>query len=66
VLHQGGHIIPIPGTTRIDHLTDNLGADAVRLSDATLTKLSALVNQHSVSGSRYNAQSNIDADTEVF
>lgn len=66
VLHQGGHVIPIPGTTRIDHLADNLGADKVHLSETTLAKLNALVNQHSVSGSRYNAQGNIDADTEVF
>lgn len=66
LLRQGEYIIPIPGTTRTDHLADNLGADAVHLSDETLAALNALINQHSVAGSRYNPQGNIDADTEVF
>lgn len=66
LLHQGEHIIPIPGTTRTDHLADNLGALDVRLDTRTLQALGELINQHTVSGSRYNAQSNSDADTEVF
>ena len=30
VLAQGPHIIPIPGTTRLDHLEENAGASASR------------------------------------
>jgi aryl-alcohol dehydrogenase-like predicted oxidoreductase len=66
LLHQGEHIIPIPGTTRTDHLADNLGAVDVSLSGAVLAKLDALINQNTVAGSRYNVQSNLDADTENF
>lgn len=66
LLRQGEHIIPIPGTTRTDHLADNLGADAVHLSAETLAGLNTLINPHSVAGSRYNPQGNLDADTEVF
>jgi len=66
LLHQGEHIIPIPGTTSVAHLLDNLGAVNVRLDAQTLAKLDALINQTTVAGSRYNAQGNLDADTEQF
>ncbi|MBP9904792.1 MAG: aldo/keto reductase [Rhodoferax sp.] len=66
LLHQGHDIIPIPGTTRVDHLVDNLGAVNVALDAVMLKKLDLLINQHTVSGSRYNLQSNLDADTENF
>jgi len=66
LLHQSEHIIPIPGTTRVDHLHDNLGAADVHLSTQTLTKLEALINQSTVVGSRYNPQGNLDAETEQF
>ncbi len=66
LLHQGPDIIPIPGTTRPEHLADNLGATNVRLDAATLAQLDALINQRTVVGSRYNAQGNQDADTENF
>jgi len=66
LLHQGEHIIPIPGTTRVDHLADNLGAVDVSLSPALLARLDALINQRTVVGSRYNPQANLDADTEKF
>ena len=66
LLHQGRDIIPIPGTTRPEHLADNLGATNVRLDAATLAQLDRLINQRTVVGSRYNAQGNQDADTETF
>ena len=66
LLHQGEHILPIPGTAREDHLKDNLGASDVKLDAATLAKLDALINQQTVSGNRYNDQSNREVDTEVF
>jgi aryl-alcohol dehydrogenase-like predicted oxidoreductase len=66
LLHQGEHILPIPGTAREDHLKDNLGASDVKLDAATLAKLDALINQQTVSGNRYNEQSNREVDTEAF
>ena len=30
VLAQGEHIVPIPGTTRLDHLEENVGAQTGR------------------------------------
>ncbi|RJP63455.1 MAG: aldo/keto reductase [Comamonadaceae bacterium] len=66
LLHQGQDILPIPGTAREDHLRDNLGASDVKLDAATLAKLDALINQQTVSGNRYNEQSNREVDTEAF
>ena len=38
----------------------------VRLSAQQMQELDALVNQHTVKGVRYNAQSTIEVDTEEF
>jgi len=66
LLQQADHIIPIPGTTSVDHLHDNLGALDVHLSAQLLAKLNTLINQHTVAGKRYNAQGMLDAETEQF
>ena len=66
LLHQGEDIIPIPGTTSVDHLLDDLAAVDVQLDASLLARLDALINQRTVAGDRYNAQSNSEVDTEVF
>ena len=66
LLHRGDDILPIPGTTRVDHLQDDLGAASVRLSADVMARLDALINQHTVQGDRYSAQGNSEVDTEVF
>jgi len=66
LLHQGKHIIPIPGTTNVEHLHDDLGAVNVRLDAATMERLGALINERTVVGNRYNAQSAREVDTETF
>lgn len=66
LLHKAPHIVPIPGTTRVEHLHDNLGAVNVRLDAGLLARLEALVNQRTVTGQRYSAQSASEVDTEEF
>lgn len=66
LLHRGPDILPIPGTTSVEHLHENLAAADVRLDDGLLTRLDALVNRHTVQGERYNAQGSSEVDTEVF
>jgi aryl-alcohol dehydrogenase-like predicted oxidoreductase len=66
VLAQGDHIIPIPGTTRLDHLAENAAAADVRLSPESLARLDALINTRTVSGPRYNAATLPEIDTEDF
>ena len=66
LLHQAPHIVTIPGTSRIDHLKDNMGALNIQLSPAVLARLNQTINQHNVVGNRYNAQASSEVDTEVF
>lgn len=66
LLHKAPHILPIPGTARVDHLLDDLGADAVRLSPDVMARLEALINEKTVAGDRYTDQANREVDTEVF
>ena len=66
LLHKAPHIIPIPGTTSVPHLLDDLAAVDVQLEPGLLARLEALINQQTVAGNRYNAQANSEVDTEVF
>jgi aryl-alcohol dehydrogenase-like predicted oxidoreductase len=64
VLAQGPHIVPIPGTTRIDHLEENVGATNITLSHDMQRRLDALINPTTVSGPRYAAAVQAEIDTE--
>jgi aryl-alcohol dehydrogenase-like predicted oxidoreductase len=66
LLHRGDHIIPIPGTTSLAHLAEDLASVDVKLSPAVMAKLDALINEKTVTGGRYNAQSQSEVDTEEF
>jgi aryl-alcohol dehydrogenase-like predicted oxidoreductase len=66
LLHKAPHIIPIPGTTSVPHLQEDLGADQVQLSLDTIAAVEALINQNTVTGARYNAQASSEVDTETF
>jgi aryl-alcohol dehydrogenase-like predicted oxidoreductase len=66
LLAQGEHVIVLCGTTRIDHLRENLGADSVQLDVDVLSRAAALINQQTVTGARYNAGNQSEIDTEEF
>jgi aryl-alcohol dehydrogenase-like predicted oxidoreductase len=66
LLHKGDDIIPIPGTSRVEHLKEDLGAVDVKLGADVMARLERLINEKTVVGSRYNAQGNSEVDTEVF
>jgi aryl-alcohol dehydrogenase-like predicted oxidoreductase len=66
LLHQGPDLIPIPGTTNVDHLREDLGAAQVKLPADLVARLDALINEKTVAGNRYSEQSNREVDTEVF
>lgn len=38
-LHRGAHVLPIPGTGRLDHLQENLAAGTLRLTDHDMAAL---------------------------
>ncbi|CAM5744714.1 putative oxidoreductase YdbC [Streptomyces afghaniensis 772] len=41
-LHQGAHVLAIPGTGNPDHLVENVAAGAIRLTDGELDRLNSL------------------------
>jgi len=41
-LHQGPHVLAIPGTGNLDHLAENVAAGSLRLTDGELERLNAL------------------------
>jgi aryl-alcohol dehydrogenase-like predicted oxidoreductase len=55
LLAQAPWIVPIPGTRNREHLRENLGAAAVRLSPAELRELDAALSSIAVRGGRMNA-----------
>ncbi|KAJ3705609.1 hypothetical protein LUZ61_009314 [Rhynchospora tenuis] len=52
VLHQGEDVVPIPGTTKIKNLDDNIGALKLNLSKQDLEEITELVKENEVSGYR--------------
>lgn len=66
LLAKDDHVIPIPGTTNIEHMRENAGADSVVLSDEVANCLDQLINQQTVHGSRYDSAAQSKIDTEEF
>lgn len=59
-------MVPIPGTTSLAHLEDDLGAASLTLSAATIARLNGLIDQRNAGGARYGAQARTEVDTEEF
>ncbi len=66
LLAQGDHVIPIPGTTSVEHLGENLGAVAVTLGPDLLARLDQLFQPAAIRGARYNAANAAEVDTETW
>ncbi len=66
VLARGEQVVAVPGTTSLAHLEEDLGAGKVELDAATVARLDALINRHTVTGARYNAATQAEIDTEEF
>ncbi|MEX3635712.1 aldo/keto reductase [Paraburkholderia sp. BR14320] len=56
LLAQKPWIVPIPGTTKLPRLAENLGAASVVLTPADLADIEAALEQIKVAGERYPAQ----------
>ncbi len=64
LLHKAPHIIPIPGTTSVEHLLEDVAAMDVTLSPEVMARLEETVNTRTIQGQRYNAQASGEVDTE--
>ena len=52
LLAQKPFVVPIPGTTRLDHLRDNIAASEIRFSPEELAQLTAQVGAVQIKGAR--------------
>ncbi len=66
LLDKDPGFVPIPGTTRVDHLQDCLGAVTLQISPETLSRLDAQFPPAAIQGNRYTPQGASEVDTERF
>ena len=66
LLHRAEHIIPIPGTTSVAHLEEDMAAATISLDAALMQQLDALINERTVTAARYNPPTQMEIDTEEF
>ena len=55
LMHKGDFIVPIPGTTKLSHLEENLRAADIALTTEEMQELETAVSAIPVKGSRYDA-----------
>ena len=60
VLARGDDVVPIPGTTRIEHLEENVGALKVELTDDDLHELESVFPVGAAAGDRYADMSQVN------
>jgi aryl-alcohol dehydrogenase-like predicted oxidoreductase len=53
LMAQKPWIVPIPGTTKLSRLEENIGADAIRLTPDDLLEIDSAASQITVQGARY-------------
>jgi hypothetical protein len=66
LLTRGDHVVPIPGTTSLQHLRENFAACAIALPEAVAAEIDALFAEGAVAGARYTEAMQAAVDTEQF
>jgi len=66
LLAQGEDIIPIPGTTNIAHLDENMAVAGMAFAPSLLAQAARLIGEHNVDGNRYPEIVYTEIDTEQF
>lgn len=56
LLAQKPWIVPIPGTTKLHRLEENLGAASITLSEEELSNIQSALNEITIAGERYPAR----------
>jgi aryl-alcohol dehydrogenase-like predicted oxidoreductase len=65
VHHQGNDVVPIPGTTKIENLEQNIGALSVKLTPEEMAELESIASGDSVKGARYATTIGTYLDSET-
>ena len=62
----GDHVHAIPGTTKSEHLAENMSALDVELDRDQLAQLDAVINNETIHGNRYNSHQQKTVESEEF
>lgn len=65
-LAKGSHVIPIPGTTRLDHLEENHLAANIALTPSQVARLDTHFAPERAAGPRYSGPGQASVTTEMF
>ena len=66
LLQKAPHILPIPGTTSIEHLEANVAAASITLEPQLVERVEELVNEKTIAGPRYSNATLAEIDSEEF
>jgi aryl-alcohol dehydrogenase-like predicted oxidoreductase len=66
LLHKRRDIVPIPGTSKVEHVLEDMKAAEVRLAPEFMSALEEHIYHGTVHGNRYSAQARGEVDTEDF
>jgi aryl-alcohol dehydrogenase-like predicted oxidoreductase len=66
LLHKAPHVVPLPGTSNLAHLHENMLAVQTPIGPDLMKKLDSLFRPDNVCGPRYNATQMQEVDTENF
>ena len=66
VMSRGNDVIPIPGTTRVEHLLDNMATATLNLDPTVIERADRLVSNGTMQGGRYPDSTMPEIDTERF
>ncbi|MGM7670421.1 aldo/keto reductase [Microbacterium sp. A93] len=66
LLSRGEHVVPIPGTTSIDHVGEDFAAVSLTVDAALLARAGELISTSTVSGPRYAPGPAAEVDAETF
>lgn len=53
IFHQGNDISPIPGTTKVKNLEENIGALSVKITPDEMKEIENILSNYGFSGNRY-------------
>ena len=57
-------LVPIPGTRNMQHMKDNAASASVNLSESAVAAVDALINETTVTGTRYTTDRMVETDSE--
>lgn len=66
LLSRGEHVVPIPGTTNLAHLDENLATLSLDIPQAALVAVELLFSPLAVTGPRYSSEAQAQVNTEIL